>query len=308
MTVRTTAQAAARLHPISILKEHIISLDAAMLVAVTAAEVGAVHKLRTGTRRVEALLRLIELVGSGSGAVKWPEHKKEAAAVHRRLRKVRQAAGAVRDLDVQTEAIWYDAPAKAAVHPGTPGEAMRKQAKQLRKHLESRRQHESEMLIRVLKAEEQKLAASMQVLEEALKVSQRTVAHAALRRRIQQWFAAEAQSLLRVKADSPELRLAVERLKPEQLHTLRKTAKQCRYMAESAPEGAHMRKVAEQFETIQEAGGKWHDWLLLAQISRRFHGPKAELTHRYSRHRDAALADYRLRLGELLPVLMKTQV
>ena len=101
-----------------------------------------------------------------------------------------------------------------------------------------------------------------------------------------------------------DLRLAIERLNSASLHTLRKSAKLCRYIAESAPDDAVLRQTAERFEAVQEAGGKWHDWLLLTQIAGRFHGRKTELTLRFKKHREAALAEYRLRLVDLLPVLM----
>lgn len=284
-----------------------MALDAAMLVAVTAAEVGAVHKLRTGTRRVEAYMRLLELLESEEPA-KPARYAKQADAVRRRLKKVRRAAGAVRDLDVQAEAIRYDAPAKSAVHEGSPGERMRQQAKQLRKHLKGQREAEAGKLIAVLQAEEQKLAASLRALEVALApMSEPSLTSASLARSIKAWFVQTAANTLKVKpGTAPEnLRLAIGKLSDDQLHNLRKAAKLCRYMAESAPEGTRLRGTAGQFEAVQEAGGKWHDWLLLAKLSRRFHGSKADLTCRYLRHRDAALAEYRLKLAEMLPLLTR---
>ena len=319
MAARTKAEADAVLHPVQTLSGHVVALDAAMLVAVTAAEVGAVHKLRTGTRRVEAYLRMLDVLGSGAHAAKVPEHVKEMKAVERRLRRVRRVAGAVRDLDVQTEIIRYDMPVKAAVHDGTPGDTVRKQAKELRKHLQAEREDEAGRLITTLKAEEQKVAAALNALEEVLKPASRpAVSPAEVQRRIQAWFTAQASPLLypqdakqgtkngkgNGKSESSDLRTAIERLKDRQLHALRKSAKLCRYMAESAPDNAALRQTAERYEALQEAGGKWHDWLLLTQLSARFHGRKAQLTERYRKHRDAALAEYRLRLHDLLPVLM----
>lgn len=315
MAVKTKASPGEPLHPVKTLKEHVVALDAAMLVAVTAAEVGAVHKLRTGTRRVEASLRLLDVLAAGAHPAKVPEHSKEVKAVDRRLRRVRRAAGAVRDLDVQTEIIRYDMPAKTAVHDGTPGDAVRKQAKALRKHLGAKRDAEASRLIATLKAEEQKLAAALHALEHALKpASQPAISPAAMLPRIQAWFTQQAESLLHAAhgkhpakhtADaSSDLRIAIEHLNAKALHALRKSAKLCRYMAESDPDDATLRGIAERYEALQEAGGKWHDWLLLTQLAGRFHGRKAGLSQRYGKHRDAALAEYRLRLADLLPVLM----
>ena len=290
-----------------------MALDAAMLVAVTAAEVGAVHKLRTGTRRVEAQIRLLEVLGKGARRSQAAEHAKEAKAVERRLRRVRRAAGAVRDLDVQTELIRYDMPAKAAVHDGTPGHAVRKQAKALRKHLAAKRDGQAAGLIETLKAEERKLAARLHALEQALKPAS-AAAPPELHRQIGAWFTQQVQPLLPLKhvkrgakdgADpAGDPRLAIEGMNGRALHAMRKAAKSARYMAESAPDDPRLRQAAERYEALQEAGGKWHDWLLLEQLSTAFHGRKAELTQRYGKHRDAALAEYRLRLADLLPLLM----
>ncbi len=312
MAVRTKQAPDTTLHPVETLKQYVVALDAAMLVAVTAAEVGAVHKLRTGTRRVEAHLRMLDVLGSGAHAAKLAEHAKEVKAVDRRLRRVRRAAGAVRDLDVQIEIIRYDMPSKSAAHDGTPGDAVRKQARELRKHLQSRRDKEAEFLITTLKTEEQKLAAALNALEHALKpASQPAVSPEELQRRVEAWFTQQATPLLYAKgkkhqgkAEREDLRAAIERLDDDALHALRKCSKLCRYMAESAPDNAALRQTAERYEAVQETGGKWHDWLLLAQLSSRFHGRKAELTQRFRTHRDAALAEYRLRLADLLPVLM----
>ena len=95
----------------------------------------------------------------------------------------------MRDLDVQTEIIRYDMPAKAAVHDGTTGDAIRKQAKELRKHLQAKRKDEAAHLITILKAEDRKLAAALQTLESALDPAARVaVEPSEMHRRIQVWF------------------------------------------------------------------------------------------------------------------------
>jgi CHAD domain-containing protein len=283
------------------------------LVAVTTAEMGAVHKLRTGTRRVEAQLRILDVLGCGPHAAKIAEHTREVKAVDLRLQRVRRAAGAVRDLDVQTEIIHYDMPAKAAVPNGTPGDVVRKQAKELRKHLQSRRDDAAIHLITTLKAEEKKLAAAMQALEKTFEsASNSAFSPAEVQRCIQSWFTQQAAPLIHRKGEKhngkdegDDPRFAIEQLNDRGLHALRKSAKLCRYMAESVPDDTALRHTAERYEAMQEAGGEWHDWLLLTQLSTRFHGRKAELTQRFRKYRDASLAEYRMRLADLLPVLLK---
>jgi CHAD domain-containing protein len=301
---------ATRLQPLRALKEQIVALDAAMLVAIASTEVGAVHKLRTTTRRVQAHLELLELLGHGHHPMHLPEHHSETRAVMQRLRRMRRAAGAVRDLDVQTSMIELDAPQKAAVHKGSTGDAVRKQAKKLHKHLEAQRQDEAAKLVAVLKDEEQDLAAALHELEQTIKPAHRRgLTSAVLMEHAEEFFTLHVKPFLRSKRPRKDenahaqLQRRMERLDEDALHAIRKAAKLCRYMVEMAPEGTPARAAAEQFEAVQEAGGHWHDWLLLQQLATNFHGRKAELTHRYETHTNAALADYRLRLSELLPKL-----
>ncbi|SEB69340.1 CHAD domain-containing protein [Terriglobus roseus] len=309
MTIAVKGSKRPRVSPLAALEQQVVALDAAMLVAVTATEVGAVHKLRTTTRRVEAQMRLLELMATGSKRLRLPDYAAEAKAVRSRLRKVRRAAGVVRDLDVQTTIIRMDAPLKSTVHKGSPGDTMRRQAKQLRKHLDEAREHEAQKLQIILQAEEHKLAANLRALEKVLKPAESSTAPpTALSSHVQHWFALQTALLLKRAKKKGEtakdsLRIAIEGLDEDGLHAVRKAAKLCRYMAESAPEGTAVRGLAERFESMQEAGGRWHDWLLLEQLAHHFHGKGAELTERYAKHRDSALADYHLRLSELLPTV-----
>lgn len=278
-----------------------------MLVAVTSTEVGAVHKLRTTTRRVQAHLSLLDVLHHGDHPVRVPPHQDEIRAVMQHLRRIRRAAGAVRDLDVQTSMIALDAPQKAAVHKGTPGDEVRRQAKKLRKHLEAQRDVEARKLVATLKDEEQDLAASLLALEQAIKpAKRRSLSYAVLLQHAEEFFAAYVRPILHrrkpVKGDAQtEVQRRIEQLDEDALHSLRKAAKLCRYMVEMAPEGSKARVAAERFEAVQETGGHWHDWLLLQQLSEDFHGRKAELTQRYAKHAAAALADYRLKLTEIVP-------
>lgn len=307
VTKRTNAT---RLQPLRALKEQIVALDAAMLVAISSTEVGAVHKLRTTTRRMQAHLELLELLGHGDHPMRLPEHQSEVRAVVQHLRRIRRAAGAVRDLDVQTSMIALDAPQKAAVHNGSTGDTVRKQAKKLRKHLDAQRDEEAKKLVAVLKDEEQDLAASLRELEQTIKPAHRRVlTAAALLQHAEEFFIAHVKPVLRAQRprknedEHAQLQRRLEQLNENKLHAIRKAAKLCRYMVEIAPEGTPARAAAEKFEAVQEAGGHWHDWLLLQQLATNFHGRKAELTHRYEIHTNGALADYRLRLSELLPKL-----
>ena len=295
-----------------LLDDQVYALDSAMLVARTAAEKGPVHKLRTTTRRMEAQLVLLEQLPG------LPEHANEAAEVDRLLRSVRRAAAAVRDLDVQADMIEADMPDRVAVSAGSRGDDMRKEAAKLLKKLSKKRIGETEDLVATLRAESDPLARALR----ALQLKMNPLAEAApsklhrpvkgftaqeLSGRIQGVFAVRSARALHVprgKGDPdrlPDNTHALQRLQhlnEETLHELRKAAKQCRYMAESLPDGSpQARKLAQRFEYLQEAGGRWHDWLMLEALAARVHGRKAALTERYRNHRDAALAEYHLQLA-----------
>ncbi len=287
-----------------LLKDQVQALDSAMLVAQTAAEKGPVHKLRTTTRRMEAQLVLLEQLPG------LPEHTAEAAEVHRLLRRVRRAAANVRDLDVQADAIVADMPDSAAVHDGSRGDQIRKEARKLLKKLNKRRKQESAELVGTLRAESEPLALAMRALQLTLKpaeasadakpVKPKGYSPAELSERIEAWFATRSAQVLHADKH-PDRAHALQRLQhldEPTLHDLRKAAKQCRYMAESLPEGStYAKKLADRFEYLQEAGGLWHDWLMLEEISARMHGKNAPLTQRYRNHRDASLAEYHLQLA-----------
>ncbi len=281
-----------------------------MLVAQTAAEKGPVHKLRTTTRRMEAQLVLLKQLPG------LPEHANEAAEVDRLLRRVRRAAAAVRDLDVQTEMIEADLPDRVAVSVGSRGNAMRKEAAKLIKKLNKKRVGETADLVGTLRAESEPLAHALRALQMKMNPLAET-APSKLHRpvkgftaqelsgRIQGAFAVRSARALHVPQrkgeslpDNSHALQRLQRLNEDTLHELRKAAKQCRYMAESLPDGSpQAKKLAQRFEYLQEAGGRWHDWLMLEALAARVHGKKAALTERYRNHRDAALAEYHLQLA-----------
>ena len=282
----------------SLLDTQIQTLSSAMLVAQTSADKSPVHRLRTSTRRMEAQLVLVGLLPG------IPEHAKEAAEVHRLLRRIRRAAATVRDMDVQIDMIEADMPDSAAVHNGSLGDEVRKEAQKLLKKLHRRRHRESLDLSGTLKAESEDLEAAMQTLQRAIAstpgVRPRTFSALELSEHIQKWFADRASAVLHTERH-PDRAHALQRLqhlKEETLHDLRKVAKQCRYMAESLPEGSpEAKKLAQRFEYLQESGGTWHDWLTLECAARRVLGKKTPLAARYRNHRNAALAEFHLQLA-----------
>jgi CHAD domain-containing protein len=87
---------------------------------------------------------------------------------------------------------------------------------------------------------------------------------------------------------------------PDHLHALRKNAKLARYIAENAPRSAKTpRRLAASFESVQEAGGHWHDWLVLAEIADNKLGSASPLTKAFTQRRHLALTVYRRHLREV---------
>ena len=269
-----------------------------MLVAQTSADKSPVHRLRTSTRRMEAQLVLVSLLSG------MPEHTQQAAEVQRLLRRVRRAAAVVRDMDVQIDMIEADMPDSAAVHDGSRGDQVRKEAHKLLKKLHKKRQRESADLTGTLKAESDDLAEAMQALQSVIAptpgVRPQTFTAVELSEQIESWFAARARVVLHADRH-PDRAHALQRLQhldEATLHDLRKVAKQCRYMAESLPEGSsEAKRLAQRFEYLQESGGTWHDWLTLECAAARVLGKKSPLTERYRNHRNAALAEFHLQLA-----------
>jgi len=82
-----------------------------------------------------------------------------------------------------------------------------------------------------------------------------------------------------------------------ELHETRKRAKLARYLVESAPEAfVESHRLAGRFAEMQQAGGEWHDWLILAEVAAAELGDSAMLPQRFAAHANRALSVFRRRL------------
>jgi CHAD domain-containing protein len=236
------------LHPVQTLREHATALEAAMTVALAKPDKTAVHEVRTLVRRLEAQMELLETLA------KLPADSADAGELRRELRKLRRAAGRVRDLDVQRNNL--------KTHPGLP----RRAALELRDELKDARHVKAEKLQRVLKKQLPKIAAALeQVVASVGTANGMTLPALRLAPLVERWM------------ESREAKLP-EEMDDEQLHTMRKVAKSARYMVESAKGVASAEKAAARFEEQQDAGGHWHDWMDLEATSREYFGKKHPLT------------------------------
>jgi CHAD domain-containing protein len=265
-------------HPLQTLREYTDSLEAAILVFLAKPDKKAVHKLRTSTRRIEALLELLAMLPN------LPPHKKESRKAGRVLRKIRRAAGHVRDLDVQRDLVAAEASGKN--REPLPCTELRNEARSLRRDLKRSRDDEAAHLQHLLGRHRIKFPRVFEKLLSVLEPAESlALPETELTSIVRDWYTQHTPS------SAPQ--------DHAQLHSIRKRAKLARYLAESAPESASSaHRLAARFEDLQQAGGQWHDWLLLQELSAEALGKSAKLPQRFAAHADDALRAYRRRLSK----------
>jgi CHAD domain-containing protein len=258
-------------HPIDTLRQYVTELEAAILLCLDKPDKKPVHRLRTMTRRIEAQIALLDILHVPK------THSREAREARRLLKKIRRAAAEVRDLDVQQDHIADHTPANSGV-----------EARRLREHLASERTRAADKLVQALKKHHAPLAETLESLVNAFnKAGHLTLTAGQLSALTLNWFEQNAP------APSDD---------PDSLHTIRKKAKIARYLAENAPKEARStRRIAEQFESLQEIGGEWHDWLMLSGLAREHAGESSPLTRAFAQRCARTLASYRHRLAIHLP-------
>ena len=243
-------------------------------------DVDAVHDTRTGTRRLQATLedRVRKLpVGDPAEPV-----RAAATELLRQLKKIRRAAGPVRDLDVHRRLLEkrmeraldpgaerQDANARAEKEeaPPRPGEpdvletavagrrasGLGQQADDLDTWLKHKRNHLAEELQDQAGGMLAKLDKRLEDFEAAL--------------RVRRGRAARKKPPGVVALDSfARLATEMQLLDAGNLHDFRKGAKKARYVAELAAHGdAHAQQVGATLKKLQDEIGDWHDWLVLAE-------------------------------------------
>jgi CHAD domain-containing protein len=267
MLVATTVS----VHPVEILRKYVTDLEAAILLCLDNPTKKPVHRLRTMTRRIEAQLALLDLLHT-------PKiHTKDARQARRLLKKIRRAAGEVRDLDVQRDLITSHSSVKT-----------RKDSRKLSASLKQQRSDAATELQETLGKYQATLAETLEALLKTLDDGDPlSVSVSDLAKISSDWFAHNAP------APSED---------PDSLHTIRKKAKIARYLAENSPREALLtQKIAEAFEAVQQSGGEWHDWLILAAIAHDELGESSPLATNFTRLCERSLASYRRHLSKDLP-------
>ena len=268
MTTSTVA------HPVQTLREHVTALEAAITVCLADPKPKPVHKLRTVTRRIEAQLTLLSLLPG------LPPHTKQAKKARKLLKALRRAAGNLRDLDVQQDLIQEKT-----------DQNTQKESNQLLKTLKHQRVQAEAELVHLLHKHQSRLALTLESLLETFEPAERLPLTATqLTTLTQKWF---AQSL----PNHPRHDVSDN---PDALHTIRKSAKLARYIAENAPKSARRpRKLAAAFESLQQSGGNWHDWLVLSSLAHDHLGSSSALTQTFRRRCQTSLKTYQTHLSTL---------
>lgn len=229
--------------------------------------VETVHRVRTGTRRVEAILDVL----MREAAAENPALNQAAAKWRRELKKIRRAAAPVRDLDVHRQLLETFAgvgKAGAKEHArmeqsevekqaSTPEskDALQIQAERLDVWLKHAREHHGEELARQIRKRLGKLDALAADFASAWQAQRG-------RRRAPPDAALEAlDAIVRLSDQMPMLDAG-------NLHDFRKGAKKARYVTEAGGADAHAKAVGRAIKKIQDAIGEWHDWLCLAGEAR----------------------------------------
>jgi CHAD domain-containing protein len=267
--------AAAIAHPVRTLRHLVATLEATIALTLDHPKPKPVHRLRTVTRRIEAQFELLSLLPH------LPAHAKQAKKARRFLRKLRRAAGAVRDLDIQCDLI------RSRSH----------EANHLRSLLRQQREEASEQLVDTIHRHQPKLARHLESLLKALTPAESfTLSATHLAQLVLHWYAHNIP--------------ATAKQNHRHLHGIRKTAKLARYIIESANPGARSSpyRLARAFESLQQSGGEWHDWLTMSDIAHRELGSSSSLVQAFARRCEKSLTKYQRHLKSLSKNLSTTPI
>jgi CHAD domain-containing protein len=262
------------------------------------AEVEAVHDVRTGTRRIEAMLDSILRERASGGpeldSDETTDHRKAAEKWLRLLKRIRRTAAVVRDLDVHRKLLEKQGLLKkaaaaeagqAASPEGDPSSSERtfserpatytieRQAEDLDAWLKHSRHEQAQPLMKVASKWGARLDGELAAFEEAMVQAPRS-------------RSSRSAAVVALEAFA-RLSTQMQRLDAGNLHDFRKGAKKARYMAESGGEDPQAGAVGKALKRLQDEIGDWHDWLVLADEAQEALGERgAELTALVEARRD----------------------
>jgi CHAD domain-containing protein len=250
------------------------AFNAATAQCVEDADADAVHRVRTGSRRLQAMLEAM-LRENATFAQDHP-----ARPWLRQLKQIRRAAGPVRDLDVHRN-LLENLVGKAAL-PDSDTNPLDKQAEMLDDWLKSERKHLARGMQKQIRKRQHGLAERQTAVMHAIdSVPPETV---------RTGRSADAVAL----EDFVRAVDAMPLLDAENLHDFRKATKKARYVAESATQKGPYSSVAKALKRVQDAIGEWHDWQCLLEETETALGKdapdlSAHLEREVERHFKAAI-------------------
>jgi CHAD domain-containing protein len=265
-------------HPVHKLRTQVTAIEAAIALVLAKPAKKSVHELRTSTRRIEAQLELLALLARSEPRLRIPP--KLATKLRKNLAKLRKEAGKVRDLDVQRDLI-------SDAMDSSEGKEAKAEAKKLRSSLKTERDAEAKVLLDLIERHSLKLSPRLEEMLDALaEADSFTLSPTQLAELTRAWFATQIATADTSGND------------PEGLHTIRKMAKVARYIAESCDgsKSSATGRLAARFETLQEAGGAWHDLLTARELAGKRLGKSADLKAHFALREEKALAAYRKKL------------
>ncbi len=219
--------------PIVAFLQHADALKSAMVECLDTASPKAVHRLRSTTRRMEAALELL-IITAG-----LPALRKKSKAFRKALRKIRRAAGHVRDLDVHRELLG----------------AYKKirDTERLDEDLDAERKIDARKLQQSISRDQQKILRALAKLEKTLSpVANLDLSGEGVADSARSWLAAAVHGL--------------DLQDDEDLHSIRKACKTGRYIAEIGSEASTIASsLAKRLNGVQKTAGSWHDYLMLLE-------------------------------------------
>ena len=252
------------------------AFNSAIARCVQDADPDAVHRVRTGSRRLQAMLEATLRESAG------PALQPAVKAWLRPLKQIRRAAGEVRDLDVHRKLLESWASKESPLPEAASANRLHEQAQVLDTWLKGERKHLAHGMQKQIRKREQGLAEQQAAFLAALGSVPLGSSRAPR--------SADAVAL----EDFVRTADAMPLLDAENLHAFRKATKKARYVAESSAEKGPYSSVAKALKRVQDAIGEWHDWLCLLEEAGTALGKDApdlisSLEHEVERHFAAAI-------------------
>lgn len=236
-------------------------------------DIDPVHDLRTGTRRVQAMVEAMQR-DHADGSL-----DEATARWLKALKKLRRAAAPARDLDVHRKLL-----AKLVEHEKPQeGQPISSPISQQAEHLDAWLRHGREHQAAALK---KKAAKQLAQFDEEIAAFASAATHAGrTRHRTRSAALVALESFARLVHEMHHLDVG-------NLHDFRKGAKKARYIAESAAVDANAQAVGKALKKLQDDIGDWHDWYVLAEEARTALGDEGQdLIRQLDDERDRHYAD-----------------